>query len=260
MPQVRFFILATGSKGNCALLATPHAQVLIDCGVGPRRMARLLREHHLDARHIDAVFITHNHSDHTGHLGPLLRHAQPRVYCHELAETQLRAETLSLSGRTIADLYPFADGSAFHHRDLDVLPVRVSHDAVPTVMYKFYAGKLRIGVLTDLGTYDQRVLDAFGDCDILLLEANHDLLLLAHGPYPESLKRRIRSDLGHLSNQQSAQFVVSLPKLPRHLFIGHLSDTNNRPELAGEAFNRIETGRIPHLVITQGVSGPYLEL
>jgi phosphoribosyl 1,2-cyclic phosphodiesterase len=260
MPQMRFIILATGSKGNCAYLATPHASVLIDCGVGPRKLSKLLREHNIDAHGIDAVFVTHNHSDHTGHLGPLLRHIHPRVYCHAEAEAQLRQETLANSGMAIPDLCPFANGDGFHHRDLDVLPVRVSHDATPTVMYKLYAGRLRVGVLTDLGAYSAEVLRAFSDCDILLLEANHDLQMLARGPYPESLKRRIKGDRGHLSNRQSAEFVVSLPQLPRHLFLGHLSDTNNRPDLASAEFTRIETGAIPHCVLPQSAVGPLVEL
>jgi len=257
---VRFLVLATGSKGNCAYIATPHAQVLVDCGVGPRKLGQLLARHGISPSQIDAVFISHVHSDHTQGLGPLLRRAPARIYCQEGAAAQLAAEVRGVSGIAIPDLKPFANGDGFHHRDVDVLPVRVSHDAEPTVMYKFFAGGRRIGILTDLGSYDERVLGAFRDCDVLLLEANHDLHLLAHGPYPAFLKQRIRGKQGHLSNDQAAQFVTALPALPGRLLLGHLSEVNNRPEVASAAFSRIETGHIPHLVIPQGVCGPLLEL
>ena len=260
MPRLRFIVLATGSRGNCALIASPHAQVLIDAGIGPRKLAQLLREHGLDMKQIDAILISHNHSDHMGQLGPLLRSTRARVYCHVAAVEQLYSETLALSGLAITDLRTFADSVGFRHRDLDVLPTRVSHDAEPTVMYRIYLGKRSIGVVTDLGTYDKRVLSAFAGCDVLLLEANHCPELLKHGPYPEHLKRRIRSDLGHLSNRQSVEFALSLPVLPPRLFIGHLSEVNNRPELASAAFNRIEIGPIPHRVIAQHECGPLVEL
>ena len=140
------------------------------------------------------------------------------------------------------------------------MPVPVSHDCDPTVAYKFYAGGRKLGVLTDIGTTGAAHAQAFGDCDVLLVEANHCPRMLAQGPYPEPLKARIRSDRGHLSNDQAAQFITGLARLPAHLLLGHLSDTNNRPEVASAALNRVETGFIPHTVIPQRQVGPLVEL
>jgi phosphoribosyl 1,2-cyclic phosphodiesterase len=128
-------------------------------------------------------------------------------------------------------------------------------------MYKLHCGSHTCGVLTDLGATDERLTRLFSDCDVLLLESNHCVTMLHAGRYPEHLKRRIRSELGHLSNDEAAQFSVGLERMPRHLLLGHLSDDNNRPEAASAAFSRIEYGGlIPHTVIPQRTLGALITL
>lgn len=263
---MKFLTLASGSKGNCTFIASEHSRVLIDCGIGIRKLAALLQQHGFDWQAIDAVFVTHLHSDHISGLATLLKHVPARVY----APAGLSADLAWMLRREMAaakrarytdfELADFNGVDGFYHRDLDVLPVKVSHDCEPTVMYKLHGGGRWAGVLTDLGTADLWVLNAFANCDALLLEANHCPQMLAEGPYPLALKRRISGDRGHLSNLQSVEFATGLAQLPRHLLLGHLSDTNNSPRAVSSAFTRIETGRIPHTVIPQQTCGPLLEL
>jgi phosphoribosyl 1,2-cyclic phosphodiesterase len=256
----------TSDRRTTTYVASAHSQVLLDCGIGIRRLAAQLEAHVFDWHAIDAVFISHMHIDHISGLATLLKHVPARVYAHqglgpELA-LHLRREMAGAKRARYRDFematYNGTDG--FCHRDLDVLPVRVSHDSEPTVMYKLCGGGRSAGVLTDLGTADRWVLAAFADCDALLLEANHCPRMLASGPYPLALKRRISGDRGHLSNQQAVEFATGLARLPRHLLLGHLSDINNTPRAASDAFTRVETGRVPHTVIPQQTCGPLLEL
>ncbi len=265
---MRFLVLSTGSKGNCAYIATPHAQILVDCGIPLRDVASGLREHGIDPLQIDALFITHMHSDHIRTVPALLRKHNMRVYCpsahlHDLG-VLIRSEASSArpdEPRDQIELVPVEPNMGFHYRDLDVLPVPVSHDCSPTVMYKFHCNQHSVGMLTDLGATDSSQAALFADCDALLLESNHCVEMLHHGRYPVHLKRRIRGERGHLSNDEAAQFAVGLAQLPRHLMLGHLSDDNNTPQLASAAFSRIELGgMIPHTVIPQRTCGPLVEL
>lgn len=292
---MRFLVLATGSKGNCAYIGTPHAQVLIDCGIPLRDVAQGLKAHGIDPLQLDALFITHMHSDHIRSVPALLRKLPLRVYCPsahlpELGAlvrndaprrgaaqpapavvnetTELFADEREATGRLpyghenhSLQFIPVEPEHGFHYRDLDVLPVAVSHDCSPTVMYKFHCGHHSVGMLTDLGATDSAQRALFADCDALLLESNHCVEMLLRGRYPQHLKRRIRSERGHLSNDESARFAVGLGSLPQHLLLGHLSDDNNTPAAASAAFSRIELGgMIPHTVIPQRTVGPMVEL
>jgi len=263
---MRFLVIATGSKGNCAYVETPHARILIDCGVGIRRIESELAKIGADVRGIDAVLISHLHSDHTRGLPTLLKHVPARVYGHNRLVGELTRRVnaeLAAAKRatyTSADIVGFNGVDGFPHRDLDILPFHVNHDCDPTVMYKVHHGGRWAGVLTDLGSTTPELTTAFGNCDALLLESNHCPQLLAAGPYPLPLKRRVAGSRGHLSNEQAAQFATGLAQMPGRLLLGHVSDTNNTVAAASAAFNRIETGQIPHTVIPQETTAQVIEL
>lgn len=231
--SVRFCVLATGSKGNCAWLCTPHAQVLIDCGIGPRSLASALAPLGSHPSQLDAVFITHTHGDHVDGLALLLRQ-NPRLRLYATAPAALELRQL-LGAAPSAEIALIEPDHGFYHRDIDALPVLVPHDCPPTVMYRLHVGDHTLGILTDLGEHDARIAGHFAACDVLLLEANYCPRLLATGPYPEELKRRIYSPLGHLSNEQAYAFASGLPRLPR-LLLGHMSENNNTPAAAAQAF------------------------
>jgi phosphoribosyl 1,2-cyclic phosphodiesterase len=257
--RVKFLVLATGSKGNCAYLATGHARVLVDCGIGPRTVFQRLAAHGIDPLQLDALLLTHTHSDHIRGMAKLARYVPAlKVYCpapHTYGvRTLLAAEGLS------NDVVGFDPDCGFYYRDLDILPLRVSHDCNPTVMFKFYAAGKRVGILTDLGVADERLGATFGDCDLLLLESNHCVDMLRTGPYHQRLKLRIAGPGGHLSNAQSLEFTLGLARMPGRLLLGHLSDTNNLPGVVSATFAGCQSGAVPHTVIPQGQPGPLVEL
>jgi phosphoribosyl 1,2-cyclic phosphodiesterase len=239
MPAVRFLPVASGSKGNCYYIETPHARVLLDCGVGIRRLGGALRDHGVDLAQLDAVLVTHTHSDHVSGIGALLARRPLTVVVHRRAapvlDRELRRQGLAGGLEAAADVQAF-NGEGFPLRDLDLLPVPVSHDSDPTVAFKIWCGGVRLGVLTDLGVWEPQHSALFGDCDALVLESNHCPVMLRNGPYPSFLKARIAGAGGHLSNRQALEFTLGLSRLPRHLFLGHLSDNNNTPAAVSAMF------------------------
>lgn len=258
--NVRFLSIASGSKGNCYYVETHHARVLVDCGVGIRRIRSALDTIGVDVSEIDAVLVSHTHSDHISGLGVLLKHCSPVVYCHEQVQYELASNIRQRRGLAYDNILTYGSGHGFFHRDLDVLPCEVSHDANPTCMFKLFSGGHRLGILTDLGTYDNGQVSLFGDCELLVLESNHCPEILRGNAYPEYLKSRIRSERGHLSNQQAVELSTGLASMPRHLLLGHLSENSNTPHAASCAFSRIETGNIPHVILEQHSAGQVVEL
>jgi phosphoribosyl 1,2-cyclic phosphodiesterase len=238
MPPLRFLPLASGSRGNCYYIETPHARVLLDCGVSYKFLKAGLAAHGIEPGSLDAVLLTHTHSDHISGIGTLLRKHPLRVFVHArqqlTLDLELRRQGLA-GGLTSLEVTAFTtDG--FPYRDLDILPVPVSHDCDPTVAFKLWHGGQRLGVMTDLGVWEPRHALAFGDCHLLVLESNHCTDMLRRGRYPARLKARIAGQRGHLSNAQALEFTLGLPQLPRHLLLGHLSENNNRPEVASDVF------------------------
>jgi phosphoribosyl 1,2-cyclic phosphodiesterase len=239
MPAVRFLPIASGSKGNCYYIETPHARVLLDCGIGIRRLTGTLRDHGVEVAQLDAVLVTHTHSDHVGGIGALLARQPLAVFVHHrqagVLDRELRRQGLAEGLEGAASVHPF-NGEGFPFRDLDILPVPVSHDCEPTVAFAVWCGGVKLGVLTDLGVWEPEHLALFADCTVLVLESNHCPQMLRSGPYPPFLKARIAGARGHLSNAQALEFTLSLGELPRHLLLGHLSDNNNTPAVVGTVF------------------------
>ncbi|MEZ5339719.1 MAG: MBL fold metallo-hydrolase [bacterium] len=258
--SVRFMSIASGSKGNCYYLETAHSRMLVDCGIGIRRVQAALAVAGVQLSEIDAVVISHTHSDHISGLGVLLKHASPVVYCHEQVRWELASSIRQKRGSEYDNILTYDSEHGFPHRDIDILPCAVSHDAEPTCMFKFYCGRHRLGILTDLGCYGPQQVALFGDCELLVLESNHCPEILRGNMYPEYLKSRIRGSHGHLSNQQAVELSTGLASMPQHLLLGHLSENSNTPRAASEAFSRVEVGRIPHTILTQHEHSRLMEL
>ena len=227
--SIRFASLGSGSKGNGTLVASGDDCLLVDCGFTiketERRMARL----GLSPADLSAILVTHEHSDHMSGVGPLARKYRLPVY---LTPGTLRARDIgSLPQVTLIEGHqPFTVG------EIQVTPVAVPHDAREAAQFVFRSRGRSLGILTDLGTITPHVEAHYSDCDALVLEANHDPQMLAQGPYPPSLKRRVGGAYGHLSNQQAAGFLqrVGSERL-QHLVVAHISEKNNSLDLARAA-------------------------
>lgn len=226
---IRFASLGSGSSGNATLVSHEQTHILLDCGFSlketQRRMARL----GLSLTELDAVIVTHEHSDHLKGVPALARKYELPVY---MTPGTYHSREL---GR-IPHLQLIHNYQAFQIGQLQVQPVAVPHDAREPAQYVFRSPTRTLGILTDLGSVTTHVLAAYEGCDGLLVEANHDRLMLASGPYPPSLKSRVASPWGHLSNEQTAALLQQMDTSRlSHLVIGHISRKNNSLELARRA-------------------------
>jgi len=231
---LRVCLIASGSKGNAVYLQSGESRILVDAGFAARELSRRLELIGVEAQSLDAVFVSHEHGDHCRGLGPLARRYQLPVYMN--SET---FQALPSLGR-VAALHHFDTGTAFTCRDLHVETIPLTHDAARPVAYVVETHEGRIGIATDLGIATRLVRERLKGCRILILEANHDETMLRDGPYPWPLKHRIRGNHGHLSNGDCADLLADLLwDGLETVFLAHMSETNNRAELALGCVQRV---------------------
>lgn len=223
---MRVSILASGSSGNAVVVDTGDTRVLIDCGLSLRQLERRLRGSGLEVADLDAIIVTHEHTDHIGGLPTLLRkHPMPVL----ATEGTLAAMALAAA----VEVERIEAGREVRLGSLQLLPVGTSHDACEPIAVVAAHDSSRIGLVTDTGVMTELLLERLDGCRMLLLESNHDLDMLRWGPYPWPLKQRIASRTGHLSNQQAQAALERLAHAGLAAVVGmHLSRENNRPELA----------------------------
>jgi phosphoribosyl 1,2-cyclic phosphodiesterase len=237
---LKFCVLASGSTGNTALLATEKTRILIDAGLSMRELRKRLALAGESLESIDAVIITHEHSDHVGGLPVLARNKGLRAAFYL---THLTEPAIDWGETRPTRLERFQAGSAFAIGDIEVQSFSVPHDARDPLGFCFTAQGVRIGIATDLGYVTESIKFHLRRTDVLLLEANHDLDMLKVGPYPWSVKQRVMSRVGHLSNMHVSDFLMQdLDSSTSHLVLGHLSEHNNHPAIvqmiANEALER----------------------
>lgn len=223
-------ILGSGSAGNCALVRTDRCRLLVDGGLSARQIAVRLANAGVEASALDGILITHEHSDHIGGLDVLCKKFQLPVYCNSLT-----SEAMSrLSGAVKKDLRLFSTGSDFSIKDIHIQTFPIPHDAVEPVGFVLHNDGASLGFLTDLGHATKLVYERVRRVHTLIIETNHDEAMLQKDlRRPWSVKQRIMSRHGHLSNAAAANVVAELlgNGLER-VILGHLSRDCNTPELA----------------------------
>lgn len=234
--MIRFASLASGSKGNCLVVESGATRVLLDCGLAPRETERRLARLGLRPADVRAVLVTHEHEDHAAHA-----FAFAALHGLEVCLTYGTRAALADAGKTNAEAQVrIIEGrSALALDGLEVRPFTVPHDAREPVQFVLSDGASRLGVLTDIGTPTAHVEATLSGCDALVLECNHDLGMLWSGGYPKWLKERIAGPFGHLDNGASERLLGALDRTRlQHVICAHLSEQNNRPELARAALAR----------------------
>jgi phosphoribosyl 1,2-cyclic phosphodiesterase len=231
---MRFTSLGSGSEGNALVVevceGASTTRVLLDCGFSVRELQRRLLRVGLDFADLDALIVTHEHTDHVGSSLMLARKVKLPVFMSWGTALASGAD----DGRV--DLRILWGGDALAIGDIEVHPYTVPHDAREPLQFVFSDGDRRLGVLTDTGCATPHITGVLGGCDALVLECNHDRQMLAASRYPASLKARIGGDLGHLANDAAAALLGQLERSQlKHLIAAHLSQQNNTAELAQAA-------------------------
>ena len=225
---MRVCIFASSSSGNCMLLSQGKTNILIDAGITMRRIVKSLAQAGLSMEDIGGVLITHEHSDHISGLKMLLKHYPIEIYAPRTVAACVVDALPEAEGR----VHVIPVGERFEIGELSVLAFHTSHDTDESVGYRFDA-EGSFAVATDTGCVTDEIKNAITGAETVLLESNYDEQLLINGPYPPMLKRRILSNRGHLANNDCAEFARFLVENgTSRVILGHLSRTNNTPELA----------------------------
>lgn len=228
---MRFASLGSGSRGNSLVVDSGDWRLMVDCGFSTRSTIERLARFGLAADSINALLLTHEHSDHVaGAARFAARFDIPVWLTHGTFNGLGKSQALLQNYRLIDSHQPFACGG------FEIQPFPVPHDAREPVQYVFSDGARRLGVLTDCGSVTVHMTEVLGRCDALVLECNHDPAMLAASSYPAMLKRRISGNFGHLDNQQAASLLAKIDcQGLQHVVAAHLSEENNHPDLARAA-------------------------
>lgn len=248
--MVRMTVLASGSRGNSAVLSSSGTTILIDAGLSCRETLRRMIRAGEDPARLSAIVITHEHQDHVNGLAVLARRLKIPVYItvgtHHEWQRWVRGPATPQAALYQDDDKAYLDrcehfraGEKFQVGDIEVLPFTIPHDAIDPVGFIFRLEGVRIGIATDLGYLAANVKMHLRGCDALVIESNHDVEMLRGGPYPWSVKQRVMSRVGHLSNDSLAEFLsTDYDGSAAFLVLAHLSEANNHPELARQAAER----------------------
>lgn len=242
---MRFSILASGSSGNAAVIQTKEVTLMVDAGLSGRKLDQLLAEREIQGEQLDGIFVTHEHSDHIKGLGVLSRKYKLPIYANEKTWQAMSKHIGQIDDeqRKIIET-----GQSISFGSLIVNSYPISHDAADPMGYCFVEGDRKVSLATDLGYVSPKVKEMVQNSDVLILESNHDVEMLRFGRYPWNIKRRILSDVGHLSNEAAGEALCQLvSENTRRVYLAHLSQDHNLMDLAKMTVNTICKERGFHL-------------
>lgn len=231
--------IASGSSGNCHYIGYKNTNILIDAGLSGKKISKGLDEIYVDANKLNGIFVTHEHSDHIKGIGVLSRKYDIPIFVNYKTWSAIKEKIGKVKEKNIKI---FENNKIYEIGDLEIKPFSIIHDAVDPVGFKLNDGKKSIAVATDIGHISDNIKENLLGSDLIVLESNYDKEMLLMGSYTYTLKKRVMSDIGHLSNEEAAKFAVELIKSgTENLLLAHLSRENNFPALAFETSNHILT-------------------
>ncbi|MCU6711029.1 MBL fold metallo-hydrolase [Paenibacillus sp. J5C_2022] len=234
---LRFTILASGSTGNATIVQGSERTVLIDAGLSAKKLDELMRGQGISGHDIDALLVTHEHSDHIKGLGAFARKYELPIYANEATWGAMERHV----GKIEQEKRVYIEtGEELEFGTLRVQSYPISHDAAEPVGYCFQENGEKLSLATDLGYVSDKVKQHIIDSDVLVLESNHDTEMLRMGRYPWNIKRRILSDVGHLSNVAAGEALIELmTDRTKRVYLAHLSLDHNQMDLAMLTVNSI---------------------
>ena len=238
--MLKFISFGSGSSGNCYYLSTANDGLMIDIGVGLRTLKKHCRDYGIQLGSVNHLLITHDHADHIKSVGSFSHDYKVPVYATKLVHQGIDTNyciTRKIAPEMKKEIHP---GEPFQLGDFLVRPFPVPHDANENVGYEIKVEGITFVFITDVGCVTDAIREAISHANYLVIEANHDVEMLKNGPYPEYLKRRILSGSGHLSNTECGQALAeNMTENLRHIWLCHLSEENNHPELARKTVETI---------------------
>lgn len=235
--NMKLVTLSSGSSGNCIYVESEKSKILVDIGLTGRLALTLMNEAGINPAEIDAIFVTHEHIDHVKGVGVISRKFDIPIFANEKTWLAMQKKIGKISPKNIN---VFKTNSFFIFQDLDVQNISTFHDAIDPVFFIFYQKNKKISILTDTGMVTKNMIDQVKESNILILESNHDIQMLENGPYTYDLKMRIKSDYGHLSNNQASNMMKNILRAKgEKIILGHLSQNNNTEELAYKNMKRL---------------------
>jgi len=228
--ELRFSPLFSGSSGNATYVGCDDAHILVDAGLSGSRVTGELQRVGVDPALLDAILVTHEHSDHIKGIGILSRKYDLPVYATEGTWAEMFNKIGNVPSKNVRYIEP---GQDFYVGPIDVTPFAIPHDAAQPVGYTFELHGAKLAIATDLGGYKESWMKQIVGADAVILESNYDPGMLSTGPYPYDLKKRIMGKHGHLSNEDAGEIAVALARNgTRQIILAHLSKENNYPALA----------------------------
>ncbi len=244
---MRFASLGSGSRGNGTIVASQTTVLLVDCGFSYKEALHRLKRLELEPSDLSGIVVTHEHGDHVSGVETLANKHSIPVYAS-------RGTWIEIGEKNFTN--PNYINSLFSIGDIDITPVTVPHDAREPLQFVFSCQGIRLGILSDLGSVSQRVIDGYQDLDAISVEFNHDKNMLHTGPYPNSLKSRVGGDFGHLNNSQAAEFLQRILNDRLQTVVAcHISEINNDSSRVRQALDSVLEHQDVHTLIASQSDG-----
>ena len=241
--MIKFISLGSGSSGNAYYLSSEKTNILIDAGIPIRSLKRIFKDLDIEADKLDAVFITHDHADHIKSVGHMANEYGRLIYATEPVHQGINRNYCVTNKLTSDHIRYIQKDAPIQIGDFVITPFDVPHDSSDCVGYRLESGRITFCLITDIGHPTPKIEEEVAQADYLVLEANHDENMLMMGNYPAYLKGRIKGDRGHMCNKEAARLIAEHATVKlKHVWLCHLSEENNHPELARKTVEGVLRG------------------